>query len=126
VVKSAVDIKKGRLDKLELGNLDSYRDWGHSKDYVRAMHMMVNHTEARDWVVATGETHSVRELCKYVFSSLGMNYEDYVVQNEKFMRPEELKYLCGDSSDIKTVLGWKPVYTFETMLDEMIEYWNNK
>jgi GDPmannose 4,6-dehydratase len=126
VVKSAVDIKKGRLDKLELGNLDSYRDWGHSKDYVRAMHMMVNHSEARDWIVATGETHSVRELCKYVFSSLGMNYEDYVVQNEKFMRPEELKYLCGDSSDIKTVLGWKPMYTFETMLDEMIEYWNNK
>lgn len=126
VVKSAVDIKKGRLDKLELGNLDSYRDWGHSKDYVRAMHMMVNHTEARDWVVATGETHSVRELCKYVFSSLGMNYEDYVVQNEKFMRPEELKYLCGDSSDIKTVLGWKPVYTFETMLDEMIEYWQQQ
>jgi GDPmannose 4,6-dehydratase len=126
VVKSAVDIKKGRLDKLELGNLDSYRDWGHSKDYVRAMHMMVNHTEARDWIVATGETHSVRELCKYVFSSLGMNYEDYVVQNEKFMRPEELKYLCGDSSDIKTVLGWKPVYTFETMLDEMIEYWQQQ
>jgi GDPmannose 4,6-dehydratase len=126
VVKSAVDIKKGRLDKLELGNLDSYRDWGHSKDYVRAMHMMVNHSEARDWVVATGETHSVRELCKYVFSSLGMNYEDYVVQNEKFMRPEELKYLCGDSSDIKTVLGWKPVYTFETMLDEMIEYWQQQ
>jgi len=90
------------------------------------MHMMVNHTEARDWIVATGQTHSVRDLCKYVFSSLGMNYEDYVVQNEKFMRPEELKYLCGDSSDIKTVLGWKPVYTFETMLDEMIEYWQNQ
>ena len=126
VVKSAVDIKKGRLDKLELGNLDSYRDWGHSKDYVRAMHMMVNHSEARDWIVATGETHSVRDLCKYVFSSLGMNYEDYVVQNEKFIRPEELKYLCGDSSDIRTVLGWKPVYTFETMLDEMIEYWQNQ
>lgn len=126
VVKSAVDIKKGRLDKLELGNLDSYRDWGHSKDYVRAMHMMVNHTEARDWIVATGQTHSVRDLCKYVFSSLGMNYEDYVVQNEKFIRPEELKYLCGDSSDTRTVLGWKPVYTFETMLDEMIEYWQNQ
>jgi GDPmannose 4,6-dehydratase len=126
VVKSAVDIKKGRLNKLELGNLDSYRDWGHSKDYVRAMHMMVNHSEARDWIVATGETHSVRDLCKYVFSSLGMNYEDYVVQNEKFMRPEELKYLCGDSSDIRTVLGWKPAYTFETMLDEMIEYWQNQ
>jgi GDPmannose 4,6-dehydratase len=126
VVKSAVDIKKGRLNKLELGNLDSYRDWGHSKDYVRAMHMMVNHSEARDWIVATGETHSVRDLCKYVFSSLGMNYEDYVVQNEKFIRPEELKYLCGDSSDIRTVLGWKPVYTFETMLDEMIEYWQNQ
>jgi GDPmannose 4,6-dehydratase len=123
VVKTAVDIKKGLVDKLELGNLDSYRDWGHSKDYVRAMHMIVNYPTARDWVVATGTAHSVRELCQYVFNALDMNYEDYVVQNEKFIRPEELKYLCGDSTETQTVLGWKPHYTFETMLDEMIEYW---
>ena len=123
VVKTAVDIKKGLVDKLELGNLDSYRDWGHSKDYVRAMHMIVNYPTARDWVVATGTAHSVRELCQYVFNTLDMNYEDYVVQNEKFIRPEELKYLRGDSTETQTVLGWKPHYTFETMLDEMIEYW---
>jgi GDPmannose 4,6-dehydratase len=123
VVKTAVDIKKGLVDKLELGNLDSYRDWGHSKDYVRAMHMIVNYPTARDWVVATGTAHSVRELCQYVFNALDLNYEDYVVQNEKFIRPEELKYLCGDSTETQTVLGWKPNYTFETMLDEMIEYW---
>lgn len=123
VVKTAVDIKKGLVDKLELGNLDSYRDWGHSKDYVRAMHMIVNYPTARDWVVATGTAHSVRELCQYVFNALDMNYQDYVVQNEKFIRPEELKYLCGDSTETQTVLGWKPCYTFETMLDEMIEYW---
>lgn len=123
VVKTAVDIKKGLVDKLELGNLDSYRDWGHSKDYVRAMHMIVNYPTARDWVVATGTAHSVRELCQYVFNALDLNYEDYVVQNEKFIRPEELKYLCGDSTETQNVLGWKPHYTFETMLDEMIEYW---
>ena len=125
VVKTAVDIKHGRADQLELGNLDSCRDWGHSADYVRAMHAIINYDTARDWVVATGETHSVRDLCKYVFSALGMNYEDYVVQNKKFMRPEELTYLKGDSTDIRTVLGWKPKYTFETMLDEMIEYWQH-
>jgi GDPmannose 4,6-dehydratase len=123
VVKTAVDIKRGRTNILELGNLDSCRDWGHSRDYVRAMHQIVTHDQARDWIVATGESHSVRELCEYVFSALGMNYEDHVVQNQKFLRPEELRYLKGDSTDIRTVLGWQPVYTFETMLDEMIEYW---
>ena len=125
VVKTAVDIKHGRADRLELGNLDSYRDWGHSADYVRAMHAIVNYDRPKDWVVATGTTHSVRDLCRYVFGALDMNYEDYVVQNEKFIRPEELKYLCGDSSDIRTVLGWTPKYTFESMLDEMIDHWQH-
>ena len=123
VVKTAVEIKKGLVDKLELGNLDSSRDWGHSYDYVRAMHLLLNHSEARDWVVATGESHTVRELCKYVFDSLDMNYQDYVVQNQKFLRPEELKFLKGDSAPIRNELGWKPKYTFESMLDEMIEHW---
>ena len=123
VVKTAVEIKKGLRDKLELGNMDSYRDWGHSKDYVRAMHMIINHKVADEFIIATGETHSVRGLCEIVFNKLGMNYLDYVVQNPIFMRPEELKYLKGDATKAKEVLGWKPDYTFETMIDEMIERW---
>jgi GDPmannose 4,6-dehydratase len=122
VVKAAVMIKLGLLDKLELGNLDAYRDWGHSKDYVRAMHLILQQPEPNEYVVATGVTHSVREMCDYVFSKLGLNYEDYIIQNQKFLRPEELKYLKGDSSRIRS-LGWEPEYTFETMMDEMIEFW---
>lgn len=123
VVKTAVQIHLGLAKKLELGNLDSFRDWGHSKDYVRAMHMILNHNEPDDFVVSTMETHSVRQMTKYVFGVLGMNYEDYVLQNQIFMRPEELQYLKGDSTKARTVLGWKPEYTFEGMLDEMVEYW---
>jgi GDPmannose 4,6-dehydratase len=124
VVKGAVSIRKGLQDKLELGNMDSYRDWGHSKDYVRAMHMITNHETPDEFIVATGETHSVRDLCEKVFAKLDMNYEDYIVQNPKYMRPEELKYLRGDSSKAREVLGWEPEYTFDTMLDEMIERWD--
>jgi GDPmannose 4,6-dehydratase len=123
VVKTAVQIKLGLTDKLELGNLDAYRDWGHSKDYVRAMHLILQQNEPGDWVVATGETRSVRDMCKYVFSKLELNYEDYVIQNQKFLRPEELPYLKGDSAKIRTELGWRPEYTFEMMMDEMIESW---
>jgi GDPmannose 4,6-dehydratase len=124
VVKTAVQIKLGLAKELELGNLDAYRDWGHSKDYVRAMHLILQQDQPGDWVVATGETRSVREMCKYVFESLGLDYQEYVIQNLKFLRPEELPYLKGDSSRIRA-LGWKPEYTFETMMDEMIEYWMN-
>ena len=124
VVKSAVRIKLGLENQLELGNLDAYRDWGHSKDYVRAMHSIINHDVADDFVVATGETRSVRDMCKYVFGKLDLNYEDYVVQNQKHLRPEELPYLKGDSTRARTILGWKPEYTFESMMDEMIEHWN--
>ena len=123
VVKAAVRIKLGLQKDLELGNLDAYRDWGHSKDYVRAMHMIVNHEVADDFVVATGETRSVRDMCKYVFEALELNYEEYVVQNQKHLRPEELPYLKGDSTKIRTTLGWKPEYTFESMMDEMIDHW---
>lgn len=124
VVKTAVQIKLGLAKELELGNLDAYRDWGHSKDYVRAMHLILQQDQPGDWVVATGETRSVREMCKYVFESLGLDYQEYVVQNLKFLRPEELPYLKGDSSRIRA-LGWRPEYTFESMMDEMIEYWMN-
>jgi len=121
IIKAAVNIKNGTQKTLELGNLDSFRDWGHSKDYVRAMHLIMQQ-EPGDWVVATGETRSVRELCDYVFTKLGLNYLDYVTINPKFFRPEELPYLKGDCSRIKE-LGWKPEYTFESMISEMIEAW---
>jgi GDPmannose 4,6-dehydratase len=126
VVKAAVEIKKGLKNKLELGNLDSSRDWGHSYDYVRAIHLITNYSGAEDWIVSTGETKTVRELCEYVFESLGLNYKDYVVQNKKYMRSEELKYLKGDSAEIRNRLGWVPKYTFETMIHEMIDVWNEK
>jgi len=126
VVKTAVHIKAGLTDKLELGNMDSKRDWGHSKDYVRAMHMIINHDVPDEFIVATGQTNSVRDLCEYVFSKLDMDYKEYVVQNPKFMRPEELNYLKGDPSKAKEVLKWEPEYTFETLLDDMIEYWQVK
>lgn len=124
VVKTAVQIKLGLAKELELGNLDAYRDWGHSKDYVRAMHLILQQDQPGDWVVATGETRSVREMCKYVFESLDLDYQEYVIQNQKFIRPEELQYLKGDSSRIRA-LGWTPEYTFETMMDEMVEHWLN-
>ena len=126
VVKTAVEIKKGLTNVLELGNMDSSRDWGHSKDYVRAMHKIINHDIADEFIVATGETHTVRELCEIVFNKLDMDYRDYVVQNPKFVRPEELRYLRGDPSKVMETLGWTPDYTFQTMLDEMIERWEKE
>ena len=123
VVKSAVEIKNGLRDKLPLGNLDAHRDWGHSKDYVRAMWLIVNHTEPDDFVCATGVTKSVGDMCEYVFGELGLDYKDYVTQDPRFMRAEELKYLKGDSTKLRTTLGWKPEYTFETLMDEMIDHW---
>jgi len=126
VVKTAVEIKKGLTNVLELGNMDSSRDWGHSKDYVKAMHKIINYDTADEFIVATGETHTVRELCEIVFNKLELDYRDYVVQNPKFVRPEELRYLRGDPSKAMEILNWKPEYTFETMLDEMIERWERE
>ena len=123
VVKSAVRIKLGLENTLELGNLDSYRDWGHSKDYVKAMHLIMSNDVPDDFVVATGESRSVRDMCEYVFNCLGLDYRNHVVQNKKYLRPEELPYLKGDSTKIRTTLGWKPEYTFESLMDEMIDYW---
>lgn len=124
VIKAAVRIYLGLDTQLELGNIDTYRDWGHSKDYVKAMHLIINHSKADDFVVSTGTTHSVREMCEYVFSSLNMLYEDFVEINDKYKRPDELRYLKGDCTKIKTVLGWKPEFTFEMLMDDMIAYWS--
>jgi GDPmannose 4,6-dehydratase len=126
VCKTAVEIKYGIKDKLYLGNLSATRDWGHSKDYVKAMWMMLQHDKPDDFVCSTGVSNSVRYLCEYVFDKLGMDYKDKVVTIDKYLRPEELYHLKGDSSKLRNTLGWKPEYTFETMLDEMVEYWLEK
>lgn len=126
VVKTAIEIYYGKTDKLVLGNLKSYRDWGHAKDYVRAMNMILKHSVPDDFVIATGKAHSVQDLCNYVFSKLGLSLEKHLISDKKYLRPEELDYLCGDSSKARKVLGWTPEYNFTTMLDEMIDYWLKK
>jgi GDPmannose 4,6-dehydratase len=123
VVKAAVRISLGLQDKLHIGNLSATRDWGHAKDYVYAMWLMLQSDNPDDYVCSTGISHSVGDLCSYVFSSLGLDYQDFIVIDEKHFRPEELENLKGDSSKLRKELSWKPEYTFETMLDEMIEYW---
>jgi GDPmannose 4,6-dehydratase len=122
VVKGACAIDMGVKDTLALGNIDSSRDWGHAKDYVRAMWMILQHDEPDDFVCSTGISHTVRDLCEYTFNAFGKNYQDYVTLDKKYLRPEELECLKGDSTKIRNVLGWEPEYTFESMIDEMIEY----
>lgn len=123
VCKEAVKIKLGLSNKLALGNLDATRDWGHAKDYVEAMWLILQQESPEDYVCSTGVSHSVEDLVEYVFSKLDLDWKDYVVQDEKFLRPEELDDLKGDSRKLRSLTGWSPKYTFETMLDEMIEHW---
>ena len=123
VCKEAVKIKLGLSHELRLGNLEATRDWGHAKDYVKAMWEILQLDEPDDFVCSTGISHSVRELCEYVFEKLNLDWQQYVKQDEKFLRPEELRDLKGDSSKLIKTTGWTHDYTFETMLDEMIDYW---
>jgi GDPmannose 4,6-dehydratase len=123
VCKEAVRIKLGLSDKLSLGNLEATRDWGHAKDYVEAMWSILQQETPDDFVCSTGVSHSVKELVEYVFGKLDLKWENYVETSEKFLRPEELNDLRGDCSKLKKLTGWSHKYTFETMLDEMIEYW---
>jgi GDPmannose 4,6-dehydratase len=123
VVKAAVEIKFGLREKLMLGNLDSYRDWGHSRDYVEAMQLILGHSEPDDFVIATGQSYSVRDMVRLVFEMVGLNYEDYVVQDGKYLRPQELQYLKGDSTKSRQTLGWEPKTSFEQLISEMVEHW---
>jgi GDPmannose 4,6-dehydratase len=125
VCKEVVKIHLGLSNELKLGNLDATRDWGHAKDYVKAMWMILQQDTSDDYVCSTGISHSVQNLCEYTFSKFGLNFKDYVKIDEKFLRPEELHNLKGDSSKLKSITGWSPEYTFESMLDEMLEYWIN-
>ena len=123
VCKEAVKIKLGLSNELKLGNLDATRDWGHAKDYVKAMWEILQLETSDDFVCSTGISHSVKDLCEYVFGKLELEWEQYVKQDEKFLRPEELHNLKGDSSKLINKTGWTHDYTFESMLDEMVNYW---
>jgi GDPmannose 4,6-dehydratase len=114
-------IKLGLDQELPLGNLDSRRDWGYAGDYVRAMWLMLQQDEPHDYVIATGETHSVRELCEIAFDHVGLDWQQYVVQNERFMRPAEVDLLVGDASKAGHVLGWEPTVSFRELIQIMVE-----
>ncbi|HEV7701327.1 MAG TPA: GDP-mannose 4,6-dehydratase [Pyrinomonadaceae bacterium] len=113
-------IKLGLADKLSLGNLQAKRDWGHAADYVRAMHLMLQQDEAEDFVVATGETHSITEFCELAFSEVGLDHKDFVVEDEQYFRPAEVDLLIGDATLAKEKLGWKPTFSFPDLVSEMV------
>ena len=120
ITSGVARIHKGLASELRVGNLAAQRDWGHAKDYVRAMHLMVQRDEPEDLVVASGESHSVREFCELAFAEVGLDYRDYVIQDEKFYRPAEVEHLIGDSSKAREALGWEPQYTFQGLVREMV------
>ena len=121
VTDAAARIKLGRADELRLGNLDAQRDWGFAGDYVRAMWMMLQHDAPEDYVVATGETHTVQRLVELAFAHVGLDWRDYVVQDERFMRPAEVDLLVGDPSRARDELGWEPEVGFEQLVRMMVD-----
>ena len=121
VTYQVAKIKLGMTDQLALGNLDSKRDWGYAGDYVRAMWLMLQQDEPDDYVVGTGETHSVQELCEVAFGRVGLDWRDYVVQDPRFMRPAEVDLLVSDPSKAGKKLGWKPDVTFKGLIEMMVD-----
>lgn len=121
VTNAAARIKLGLQQEVRLGNLEARRDWGYAGDYVRAMWLMLQQDQPDDYVIASGQTHSVRELCEVAFSYLDMNYEDYVIIDEKFYRPAEVDLLVGDASKGKKQLGWEPTISFKELIAMMVE-----
>jgi len=121
ITSTVARIKLGLATELRIGNLEAKRDWGHAADYVRAMHLMLQQPEADDYVVAMGETHSVREFCERAFAEVGMDYKDYVVVDEFYYRPAEVDLLIGDSTKACATLGWEPRYTFQELVTEMVQ-----
>jgi GDPmannose 4,6-dehydratase len=120
ITATVARIKLGQATELRLGNLDARRDWGHSKDYVRAMHLMLQQDEPDDYVVATGESHTVSEFCELAFAQVGLDYRDYVVVDQQFYRPAEVESLIGDATKAREVLGWQPEHTFQELVEEMV------
>lgn len=122
ITSTAARIKLGLAKELRLGNLDARRDWGHASDYARAMQLMLQHAEPDDYVIASGETHTVREFCEKSFGILDLDYQDFVVSDERFYRPAEVDELVGDASKARRVLGWQPSYSFQELIEEMVHH----
>jgi len=121
ITSAVARIKHGMASELRLGNLDAQRDWGHAADYVRAMHMMLQQPAPDDYVVATGEAHTVRDFCERAFAEADLDYRDFVRIDERFARPAEVDLLVGDSTKARAVLGWQPHYTFPALVSEMVQ-----
>jgi len=121
VTNAAAKIKLGLTNELRLGNLDAKRDWGFAGDYVKAMWLMLQQDEPEDYVIATGATHSVKDLVQIAFDYVNLNWEDYVVIDPKFVRPAEVDLLLGDSTKAKDKLGWKPAVDFKSLIEMMVD-----
>jgi GDPmannose 4,6-dehydratase len=121
ITKGVADIVHGRATELRLGNLDARRDWGFAGDYVEAMWAILQHDKPDDFVIATGEAHSVREFCEVAFGHVGLDYEQYVVSDPKFFRPAEVDYLLGDPTKATRELSWKPNTSFEQLVKMMVD-----
>jgi GDPmannose 4,6-dehydratase len=121
ITSTVAQIKLGLSNELPLGNLDAKRDWGHAKDYVRAMYLMLQQQTPDDYVVATGQTHTVREFCELAFGEVGLDYREYVRIDERFLRPAEVDLLVGDASKARRELGWESQYTFQQLVSEMVQ-----
>lgn len=121
IAKEAARIKKGLSKKLSLGNIDAKRDWGHARDYVKAMYLMLQQPEADDYIIATGEMYSVRDFLEEAFSYLELDWHNFVITDPRYMRPTEVDALCGDSTKARDVLGWKPETNFISLVREMVD-----
>jgi GDPmannose 4,6-dehydratase len=122
ITTAAARIKLGLQDKLALGNLEAKRDWSHASDIVNGMFQIITSDKANDYVISSGEMHSVREFAEKVFTKLDLDYKDYVVFDKRYLRPSEVDALCGNSSKIRKELNWAPKYTFDQLVDEMVEH----
>jgi GDPmannose 4,6-dehydratase len=120
ITSAVARIKHGEQKELRLGNLEARRDWGHARDYIKAMHLMLQHDQPEDFVVASGESHTVREFCELAFGEAGLDYRDHVVQDEQFFRPAEVESLIGDCTRARTDLGWVPEYGFKELVVDMV------
>ena len=121
VTNGVARIKLGLADELRLGNIDAKRDWGHAKDYVRAMWLMLQQEKPDDYVVATGVTTTVRDMCRIAFAHVGLDMEKYVVIDPAFYRPAEVEVLLGDSSKARRTLGWEPRISLDALIKEMVD-----
>jgi GDPmannose 4,6-dehydratase len=121
VTDAVARIKLGLASELKLGNIDAKRDWGHARDYVHAMWLMLQQDKPDDYVVATGRTTSVRDMCRIAFDHVGLNYEEFVKVDAAYLRPAEVDILLGDSTKARTTLGWDPATSLEDLIREMVD-----